>query len=1400
MAEAARPTGGSDARWNKGELSAREPSEAAGLLSSLLRAVTFIPLILTALTATELRIVNHGALPVHATAVTLPAGELTRRSGLPADAALEAVDAHGVVTPLHPGREAERAVVRALVSLAPGEERRLTVRRAAAPASSPAQARFEAATGRGEISNGILTLRQEDSGWSLLFSAPGKSADSIASDRMLVRDGHLEAWLDAERRGRLMNIDPAPLGLVPTHRARIAAGEAAVTPDGAAQLTLRRAFDGAASAMTLTETFTLAPGRPVLEYRAAFTNRGSAPFHLAYVEHGGAVRGTWGPLLRREPFLKYENPAAPTPLLLSGPSNSFTRLAWRSERAWVGVSSGSGAGLGVTTRREITRDLPGSTIWSLTAGGFTLPLLDPEQGNFPWTIAPGATLESGLAFTAATGGANAWRQARETFLAVTRDRPPAVPSACSVYLDGVPLAGGEVPALKLEDAAPPVVVRLNLSRPHQLVAALPHRQARPVRITARPLEGGEAVTVLTLEDDRPRTVDFTALTGWSDGRREFILETDAPAGTRLRTLHLAPAPPAAPVLSVPADGARLTDLAVHFRWKGIPGVIDYEVQLAQSPAFTGARTLSVRSEIEWPVLLPADADLPSPGAWYWRVRATEAGEPGAWSAARRMEIDGDRMRRPVRFDVSPEKPLFTFEVFGGRDLRPFARALPADLRPFSAINVAEKFDVAALHAPLAAAGQRSFIRTHHPGPHTGWTPLSEVEAAFQAHDTIVGIMGGETLSAWYHGGQAQVYLERLLRLCGKYGRLMYEADGTYPNENKWEAAYARIAPLLREYRDHLVLAQKNNILHRQFVSQSSVLGLHLAGEIAHQGSWEDGGWYWQQVGFRRLGEIHGQRGGVVRDMPRNFWNLTFAMGLARGCTVFSLEGQTGTVRVPASHRLAEHGVPEKASPSAYWTSNGELTPTFHRFVAPFLRGILRHQLVPTRTQVTANVRLAVWNDGVTAGSGADPYYFQYQPLYAGTYGFRPQGVIPGELMEFFPNTGRYHYFPLLPAGRADLGKGIETVPLSALRDPNAVRARFDAAYPAWYEGDALVSFAGDTLTVLNTRENADVTENYSVPFKERGPFRRLAGRIGPHAYLVGKFENRNRRLWLQANTEYPERPTELTLGFATHPKVTVTPAAAAQVNRWDPATRTLQLTLDHTAGAVEAVIEELDAAYVPVTDDPRLPRVLLIGDSVSIAYTLDVRRELAGVANVHRIPANGGSTRTALGPHGLDRWLDGTKWDVIHFNFGLHDLSYRFPDDTDRDAAGNYATPRNGGRPNVPPERYAEDLRTVVRRLKQTGARLVFATTTPVPESDAGKYVRGSEEPYNRIARALMAAEGVAVNDLWAAAAPRIAELQIPRNVHFHARGSAELAKRVAAAIRAELAAGASRAQEIRTP
>jgi acyl-CoA thioesterase-1 len=214
--------------------------------------------------------------------------------------------------------------------------------------------------------------------------------------------------------------------------------------------------------------------------------------------------------------------------------------------------------------------------------------------------------------------------------------------------------------------------------------------------------------------------------------------------------------------------------------------------------------------------------------------------------------------------------------------------------------------------------------------------------------------------------------------------------------------------------------------------------------------------------------------------------------------------------------------------------------------------------------------------------------------------------------------------------------------------------------------------------------------------------------------------------------------------------------------------------------------------FVAITDDPNLPRVLLMGDSVSIAYALEVRKLLAGVANVHRVPANCGSTKVALGYYGLKRWLPDAneKWDIIHFNHGLHDLSYRFADDSDKNAKGEYASPANGGHQNVPPEVYEKNLRQIIARLKQTGAKLIFASTTPVPESDAAKYVKDSELPYNEIAKKVMTEEGVTWNDLWSLVKPRQAELQGKRNVHFQPRGSSVMAKQVAEMIQNALSAG----------
>lgn len=198
-----------------------------------------------------------------------------------------------------------------------------------------------------------------------------------------------------------------------------------------------------------------------------------------------------------------------------------------------------------------------------------------------------------------------------------------------------------------------------------------------------------------------------------------------------------------------------------------------------------------------------------------------------------------------------------------------------------------------------------------------------------------------------------------------------------------------------------------------------------------------------------------------------------------------------------------------------------------------------------------------------------------------------------------------------------------------------------------------------------------------------------------------------------------------------------------------------------------------DPALAPITDTPGLPRVLLIGDSISIGYTLPVRALLKDKANVHRVLENGGSTET--GRAKLDKWLGSEKWDVIHFNWGLHDLKHL--KDNKLDLAGPQVT-------SV--EKYEQNLRALVTRLKATGAKLIWATTTQVPEGSAGR-VEGDEAAYNAAALKIMKEEKVAIDDLHEFLSPRITGLQIPHNVHFTKEGYQALGEKVAEAIKAKL-------------
>ena len=204
-----------------------------------------------------------------------------------------------------------------------------------------------------------------------------------------------------------------------------------------------------------------------------------------------------------------------------------------------------------------------------------------------------------------------------------------------------------------------------------------------------------------------------------------------------------------------------------------------------------------------------------------------------------------------------------------------------------------------------------------------------------------------------------------------------------------------------------------------------------------------------------------------------------------------------------------------------------------------------------------------------------------------------------------------------------------------------------------------------------------------------------------------------------------------------------------------------------------------DPAFAKVADTPGLPRVLLIGDSISIGYTADVRDLLQGQANVHRISTNGGPTTNGL--KNLKAWLGDGKWDVIHFNWGLHDLKYVGPkDDTITDVTAS------DSRQQVPLAQYEQNLKTLVTQLQASGARLIWCATTPVPEGAKGR-VPGDEVKYNAAAAGVMQAAGVATNDLYGHAQLKLKEIQRRADVHYTPEGYRYLAEKVAAAIKAQL-------------
>ncbi|MGB4707490.1 MAG: SGNH/GDSL hydrolase family protein [Fuerstiella sp.] len=189
-------------------------------------------------------------------------------------------------------------------------------------------------------------------------------------------------------------------------------------------------------------------------------------------------------------------------------------------------------------------------------------------------------------------------------------------------------------------------------------------------------------------------------------------------------------------------------------------------------------------------------------------------------------------------------------------------------------------------------------------------------------------------------------------------------------------------------------------------------------------------------------------------------------------------------------------------------------------------------------------------------------------------------------------------------------------------------------------------------------------------------------------------------------------------------------------------------------------IEWIDI-WITDADKDHLPRVLLVGDSITRGYFGSVEKQLAGKAYCARLTTSKCVTDPAFNDD-LQLLMKQYKFSVIHFNNGLHGWGYT-------------------------EEQYRAGLAKTVATVKEhsADAKFIWATTTPVrKKSDLQKFDERTErvKARNSLAADIMKQHSIPTNDLFNLVEGH-SNWHSPDGVHFNGQGNEALAKQVATCI-----------------
>jgi len=1071
-----------------------------------------------------------------------------------------------------------------------------------------------------DLKNEFLSLVLETSPEGGPIWRLGLPKDTSAdSPWTLLRKMRYRGFLDTEPRGRIKREEYERLGAIdfftlPPEAIHRMEDETGVS------LQIQRTAKWDDGDIKILEILRMPRGMPVLQYRLQLRNESAEDKYLAYVFWEGDVNGIYGDAMKGEKLLYSPYASTPVRLVKSGKAE-LTRWGrgWGTERSWVGMTpvEGIGVSLGVTTPERLTENhYYGSSIWVGSTYTAHFDLTETTHGYYPVQLPSGGEVrEFGLDFLVYQSGVSPQAPTRNwllesgyanrslDFLQTINDRAPlsmwtpaeshprirtdipldslafsklwapddsdGVESDKKIFVGSVSGSAVTLPmqGLKKEPVKLTINFRTTGNDTQLIVEALGSNDSRSILGEASAPEG--SMTILLQNDNEILQKDWN-----------LVLRSKGTDAIFVESMDTGPTPLPAPQLQSPLDGQTLTDLAAFFRWEAVPGALRYELEFTrEGDATPRVETIDFIGAL--PHFMPQEP-LPL-GEYTWRVRSiTPSGSKGEWSDTLPFTVrERTEKTAPIR-PIGVDDPLFTLEIHAPEDLRPFPSAIPDDIRPYSALVFAHtrffhrhgKTLIEMLEELEASPDgpMNVIVRTHgHGNMNDIYVSLSELEEAFKRFPWFIGVIGGESFEQI--DSEKNPYVRRMIELCAQYGRWFIEGDGNYRYDKLHRmVSKPEMMEFLREYGDHIVFSQKNNIHYMAHVTQASILGMDLSGLIAHAGSWEDSGWYWEQVGFRGLGEWEGIRSGDIKQTPTVFWALTWVHGLSQGCTVFHVDGQVATIHKTGAN--ASLG----SAPHAVWTRDGQTTDTFKNVIVPILRAIAAERLIPTEEQVIERMQIAVRQDQPWQQEEYDEenFYAHYTDLFAATYGFESPEF--GHI-EFFPNNSRFAYFPIIPLGgdpilRPD-GERVAEVPLSSLHGEATVRRTFEEAIPKpeTFGGDALTVRYSDRAFVQNTNENKDVRQNAWFDVGEAG-IEGVEATIEPHMYLITRWDREEPGLWLQTNCEYKDRELSIAFHTANRPNLQVEPANALIEDNWDVGNQRFTIRLTSAFGAVNLTLTD----------------------------------------------------------------------------------------------------------------------------------------------------------------------------------------------------------------------------------